>query len=336
MTLASRRRAERSALSNGPIVNPELTIGVMPRLAEPIAERAKLVVAHRPKPGVVDLENLRAKFGRDGDEAFEACALGVGARTAGALQAQMIGQAIGVEAEGEGLPARAPAEALSHSHSSKPRVDNDRLLGDHAAVVGGEKQRHPRDVLAEQRLLDGLTLDDRVNGFLRLVPQASLPIGHHGAGLDRVHANVIRAERARERMGQADDPGLGRGISRHLRRAAPGDRREIDDRAEAQLAHLRMHGLGCEKVMPQIHVLRMVPIVGGDVGDRVALVVGGVVDQDRDRAELRAGFRDRSLQRRDVGHVAVREKAPSRPRPSPPPPVASPSARWRSTKATRA
>ena len=105
MTLASRRRAERSALSNGPIINPELTIGVMPRSREPIAERAELIVAHRPKPWVVDLENLRAKLGRDGDEAFEACALGVRARAARALQAQMIGQAVGVEAEGEGLSA---------------------------------------------------------------------------------------------------------------------------------------------------------------------------------------------------------------------------------------
>jgi hypothetical protein len=129
-----------------------------------------------------------------------------------------------------------------------------------------------------QRLFDGLALDDRLDGFGRLVPQALLPIGHHRARLDRVHANVIRTERAGERMGQADDPGLGRGISRHLCRAATGDRREIDDRAVPKLAHLRMNRLGCKKMVPQIHVLRVVPIVGGDVGDRVALVIGGVID----------------------------------------------------------
>ena len=106
MTLASRMRAERSALSNGPIINPELTIGRHAEAREPIAERAELIVAHRPEPWVVDLENLRAKLGRDGDEAFEARALRVRARAARALQAQMIGQAIGVEAEGEGLSAR--------------------------------------------------------------------------------------------------------------------------------------------------------------------------------------------------------------------------------------
>ena len=36
------------------------------------------------------------------------------------------------------------------SRSSQAGVDDDRLLGDHAAVVGGEKQHHARDLLAEQ------------------------------------------------------------------------------------------------------------------------------------------------------------------------------------------
>ena len=81
-------------------------MGVMPRARKPVAERAEVVVAERPEPRVVDLENLRAKLGRNGDEAFEAGALRVGARPARALQAQMIGQAVGVEAEGEGLCAR--------------------------------------------------------------------------------------------------------------------------------------------------------------------------------------------------------------------------------------
>ena len=75
-----------------------------------------------------------------------------------------------------------------------------------------------------------------------------------------------------------------------------------------KLAHLRMNGLGCKKMVPQIHVLGVVPIMGGDVGDGVALVIRGVIDQDRDRAELRARFRDRGLQRGDVGHVAVEKK----------------------------
>src|ERR1700733_212540 len=79
---------------------------------ETVAERTEFVVAERPEPGVVDLENLRAELGRDGDEAFETRALGVRARTAGPLQAQMIGQPIGVEAEGKCLSARRRVRRL--------------------------------------------------------------------------------------------------------------------------------------------------------------------------------------------------------------------------------
>ena len=118
MILASSARAERKALSNGPIISPELTTGVMPRRREPIAERAELVVAQRPEPRVVDFEHLRAKLGRDGDEAFEARAFGIGARSAGALQPEMIGQAVRVEAEGECGSARLRLEAASRFRSS--------------------------------------------------------------------------------------------------------------------------------------------------------------------------------------------------------------------------
>ena len=75
-----------------------------------------------------------------------------------------------------------------------------------------------------------------------------------------------------------------------------------------KLAHLRVDGLGGEKVMPQIHILRVVPVVRGHVGDRVALVIGGVIDQYRDRTEFRARFRDRRLERRDVGDVAAEKE----------------------------
>src|ERR1700722_7038136 len=81
-------------------------------LPKPIAERTEFIVAHRPEPRVVDLENLRAKLGRDGDEAFKPCALRVRAWPAGALQAQMISQPVRVESEGEDLSARLRLKRL--------------------------------------------------------------------------------------------------------------------------------------------------------------------------------------------------------------------------------
>jgi hypothetical protein len=69
-----------------------------------------------------------------------------------------------------------------------------------------------------------------------------------------------------------------------------------------------MNGLSGEKVMPQIHVLGVVPVLGGDVGHGMALVIGRVIDQDRDRAKFLPRLRDRGLQRHDVGHVAPKKK----------------------------
>ena len=66
------------------------------KVGEPFAERD-----HRRRSGEPwhpDLQHLRAEFGRERDEALEARALGIGARAA-ALQAEMIGQTVGVQAD---------------------------------------------------------------------------------------------------------------------------------------------------------------------------------------------------------------------------------------------
>ena len=44
-------------------------------------------------------------------------------------------------------------------------------------------------------------------------------------------------------------------------------------------------------MMPQIDVLRVIPVLEADVVDRVALVVGGVIDEHADRAEAFARLR---------------------------------------------
>ena len=81
---------------------------------------AKVVVAERPKPGIEDLKCLRAEFARDRDETFEARAARIGARPARALQAEMVGQAVGVEADRERSPRRA-ASSVSALIVEAPR-----------------------------------------------------------------------------------------------------------------------------------------------------------------------------------------------------------------------
>ena len=56
-----------------------------------------------------------------------------------------------------------------------------------------------------------------------------------------------------------------------------------------------MHGLGGEELVAEVDVLGGVPVLGRHLGDRLAAVVGGVVDEDADRAER--GARPRSMAR---------------------------------------
>ena len=102
-----------------------------------------------------------------------------------------------------------------------------------------------------------------------------------------------------------------------------------------ELAHLRVDGLGGEKVVTQVHVLRVIPVIRGHVGHRMALVIGRVVDQHRDGTQSRPRLRDRRLERGDVGTSQRRNSAAS-PAPFSAAARASPSSRWTSTKATRA
>src|SRR5690606_27099101 len=123
--------------------------------------------------------------------------------------------------------------------SPQSGVHGDRLLGDHPAVVGCEKQHGACDFLPQQHSLDRLPRYHGVDRLLRLEPELLLPLGDHRAGFYRVDADVVDAETAAERTSEADNAGLGRGVGGHVVGAAtPGDGREVDDRATAQLLHL--------------------------------------------------------------------------------------------------
>ena len=82
----------------------------------------------------------------------------------------------------------------------------------------------------------------------------------------------------------------------------------IDDRAVAQVAHLRYDCLCREKHMAEIDRNRAVELLRCDLVELVALVVGSVVDQYRGGAERRANLAERGAQRRGVGEVAGQEE----------------------------
>ncbi len=131
-----------------------------------------------------------------------------------ALEAEIVGEAVGVEARGqfhtEHRPVRSP------SRLPQTGVDGDRLLGDHPAVVGREEQHHRGR--SRRRAAPAL---DRLAGYARWSIEACvlnqsclLPLGDHRAGFYRVDADIVDAETAAECAGQADNAGLGGGVGR--------------------------------------------------------------------------------------------------------------------------
>ena len=125
---------------------------------------------------------------------------------------------------------------------------------------------------------------------------------------DRVDADVVGPEFARERIGETDHAGLGGRVGDEVRAAEhPGDRGKIDDGAVAELLHVRMHRLRREELVLQVDVHRAVPRLRSDLAHPLAGIVGGVVDEHGDRPELLPNARDRRFQRINVGEVAMQE-----------------------------
>ena len=104
-----------------------------------------------------------------------------------------------------------------------------------AAVVGAEEAYRPRDVL---RLAEPAERRVREHRGGRLLGQDVGELRLDVAGRDDVRADVAAAELARERLREADDPGLRRRVVRLAPVAVDADdRRDVDDRAGALLHH---------------------------------------------------------------------------------------------------
>jgi hypothetical protein len=69
-----------------------------------------------------------------------------------------------------------------------------------------------------------------------------------------------------------------------------------------------MHGLRAEELVAQIELLDAVPVVDRDLGDGVPLVIGRIVDQNRDRPQPLARRCDGGPGGFDVDEVAGEEQ----------------------------
>src|SRR5450830_131826 len=184
-------------------------------------------------------------------------------------------------------------------------VHDEFLARAHGAVVGAQEQDHRRHVLGHQFARQALRLLDFHLG--RVVdPQVDLALRHDPAWRHGIDADAVGAEIACQAARQADDGGLGGavdGVAAVL--GVPGHRADIDDRAAALLLHAGQDRLAGEEHGTLVDGDALVPVFQRDLFRLVALVVGGVVDEDVEVAHLRRQLGDGGLQRRDVGDVAV-------------------------------
>src|SRR6185437_9656094 len=129
-------------------------------------------------------------------------------------------------------------------------IDDDLLGGEHGAVIRRQKERESRDVVRPNEAFEILVGENDLL-LLRRDPEAQLALGHDATGAQRIHADAVHAEVARQTAGEPVDGGLGGGIDGQVRSAdTPADRAEVDDRAAAELAHLRGDRLGREEHGP--------------------------------------------------------------------------------------
>jgi hypothetical protein len=175
----------------------------------------------------------------------------------------------------------------------------------HGTVVSGQEQDHGGDVMRQQVARQAVHARHLL-AILVAHPQVHLALRHHPSGRDGIDADLVFAQVARQCPRQSDDGGLGGHIDRIAPALhAPGNGAEVDDGAATVTLHARHNGLTGKEHGPLIDRDTAVPLALRHVFKIVAMVVGGVVDEDIKVAQARAQFLHGRLQGCDVGDVAV-------------------------------
>src|SRR4051812_4833559 len=97
---------------------------------------------------------------------------------------------------------------LPGSTGHPPTVHDPPLPGAGAAVVGGQPEHHPGDVVGLETVREALR-PGPVGVRLRGEPVLELTLGHDPPGEDAVDADAVGAVVAGQRTGHAFDRGLG-------------------------------------------------------------------------------------------------------------------------------
>src|SRR6266540_1502891 len=205
---------------------------------------------------------------------------------------------------------------FGRSEGSVPGAAGDvhHLAGDERRLVADEERRHRGDVL---RLARTPHRDLRCGGFLEVLDRHPDPLGGGGGhlgldetGRDRVGRDAELAQLDRERLGEALQPGLRRGVVDLAPVAQRGDAGEVDDPAPPGLGHVLLRGPAHQERPPQVYAYHRVPVLVGHLEQQVVPGDPGVVDQYGRRPQLGGDAFHRGVDRLGVAHVrADREGA---------------------------
>src|SRR6185503_1271569 len=121
------------------------------------------------------------------------------------------------------MPSKNPAAAsevtrmtcfmASPLEELRAAVDHDRLAGDELAGIAGEIEDGAGEILGFEIALQRLILADRDHALLEFGAEEFLgPFGQYGGGRDRVDADPVAPELARQRARDPDDRRLRRRI----------------------------------------------------------------------------------------------------------------------------
>ena len=190
-----------------------------------------------------------------------------------------------------GRPVKPRPGSLSGCRQRNPPVMSIVSPVIQAESSGGEEDRGRSDVLrladaAERRLRFDLLAEVALGD-----PGGVHALRLHHAGVDRVDADLARAQLLGQRPRDGIDGGLRGAVDRRVRRRQrAGDRADVDDAAAggAEVLHRLLRG---EEQPEDVQVELLVEVLLGDAFERGELVDAGVVHQDVEPAErlLRLG-----------------------------------------------
>ena len=129
-------------------------------------------------------------------------------------------------------------------------------------------------------------------------------VGIHPAGQHRVHLDVVRGPRGRERFRELHDAALARAIGRRKSRAEDREHRtDVDDLAATGALQMRIRRATAEECAVEIGGDHLLPFVEFQRLNGLADVDAGVVDEDVDVAATGLRLLEEARHGVFVGHV---------------------------------